>query len=112
MQKKICAEYGKVLQVRQHARRGLGSFLVLLTFLPIVLCCVAVLCIGRYSAAPLASNSQQWELDNILKVSKSIELLVKMKNVSLILRNTLNGFFGQPNRMTEIKTTKVKKDER
>ena len=36
----------------------------------------------------LIENNQlytMWEIDNILKISKSIKLLVKMKNVSFIL---------------------------
>ena len=37
------------------------------------------------------------EIANILKISKSIKLLVKMKSVSLILQKKLNGLFGQPN---------------
>ena len=37
-----------------------------------------------------------WEIADILKTSKSIKLLVKMKNVSLILWKQLNGLFGQP----------------
>ena len=35
-----------------------------------------------------------WEIANILKISKSIHLLVKMKNVSSILQKKLNGLFG------------------
>ena len=48
----------------------------------------------------LIENSQSyttklslWEIANILKVSKSIKLLVKMKHVSLILWKKLNGLF-------------------
>ena len=40
--------------------------------------------------------STTWEIVNILKVSKSIMLLVKMKNMPFILRKNLNGLFGQP----------------
>ena len=58
-------------------------------FGPIILCGGAVLCIGRCLAAtqPLPTRSQQQEIADILKISKSIKLLVKMKNVRL---------FGQP----------------
>ena len=48
----------------------------------------------------LIENKQHytmWEIDVTLKVSKSMKLLVKMKNVSLILRKKLNELFGQPN---------------
>ena len=38
-----------------------------------------------------------WERADILKISKSIKLLVKMKNVSFILWKKLNGLFGWPN---------------
>ena len=48
----------------------------------------------------LIENNQHytmWEIANILKISKSIKLLVKMKNVSFILWKKLYGLFGQPN---------------
>ena len=57
----------------------------------------AVLCIGRCLAAP--TRSQYWEKANTLKISKSIKLLVKMKNVYLILWRKHNGFFGQSNNL-------------
>ena len=39
--------------------------------------------------------STKWEVDDILKISKSMKLLVKMENVSFILWKKLNRFFGQ-----------------
>ena len=48
----------------------------------------------------LTENNQRctmWEVANILKISKSLKLLVKMKNVSLILWKKTYGLFGQPN---------------
>ena len=48
----------------------------------------------------LIENNQcytMWEIADILKTSKSIKLLLKMKNVSCILRKKLNRLFGQPN---------------
>lgn len=54
----------------------------------------------------LVRNNQGYttqDIDNILKVSKSINLLVKMKNASIILQeknNKKNGPFGQPNTET------------
>ena len=48
----------------------------------------------------LIENNQcytMWEIADILKISKSIKLLVKMKNVSFILQKKLKGLFGQPN---------------
>ena len=40
-------------------------------------------------------HSTMWEIADILEISKSIKLLVKMKNLSFILRKNLNGLFGQ-----------------
>ena len=42
-------------------------------------------------------NSTTWEIVNILKILKSIKLLVKMKNVSFLWWEKLNRLFGQPN---------------
>ena len=50
----------------------------------------------------LIKNNQGYttqEIADILKISKSIKLLVKMKNVSFILQKKLNVLFGQPNRI-------------
>ena len=48
----------------------------------------------------LIENDQSYttqEIAHILKISKSIKLLVKMKSVSFILWKKRNGLFGQPN---------------
>ena len=48
----------------------------------------------------LIENSQPYitqEIANILKISKSIKLLVKMKNTSFILWKKTYRLFGQPN---------------
>ena len=48
----------------------------------------------------LVENNQCYtmkEITDILRISKSIKLLVKMKNVSFILWKKLNGLFDQPN---------------
>ena len=53
----------------------------------------------------LIENSQHyttWEIANILKIYKSIMLLVKMKNVSFNLQKNLHGLFGQPNTLKVI----------
>ena len=45
----------------------------------------------------LIENNQcytTWEIARVLKISKSIKLLVKMINMSSILRKNLNGHFG------------------
>ena len=47
----------------------------------------------------LIENNQCYamqEIANILKISKSINLIVKMKNVSFISWKKLNRLFGQP----------------
>ena len=51
---------------------------------------------GTPGLYPLEDRQQQ-EITNIFKISKSIKLLVKKKNVSFILGKKLNGPFGQPN---------------
>ena len=58
------------------------------------------------SGRPVEADSDQIETEqstftsqevaNILKMSKSVKLLVKMKNVSFILQKKLNKLFGQP----------------
>ena len=56
--------------------------------------------VGSNQIETLTENNQRcimWDIANILKVSKSIKLLVKMKKVSFILWKKLNGLFGQPN---------------
>ena len=48
----------------------------------------------------LIENNQHyatWEIADVLKISKSIELLVKMKNVSYILWKKLHRLLGQLN---------------
>ena len=48
----------------------------------------------------LTENNQHYtmrERADILKISKSIKLSVKMKNVSVILQKNLTGLLGQPN---------------
>ena len=42
-----------------------------------------------------------WEIANIFKISRSIKLLMKMKNVSFILQKNPNRFFGLPNRTAD-----------
>ena len=41
-----------------------------------------------------------WEMANILTISKSIKLSVKMKTVVYFTEKNLNGLFGQPNTFT------------
>ena len=55
--------------------------------------------VDRDRIETLIENNQRpttcWKVADILKISKSIKLLVEMKNVSFILRKKLNGLFGQ-----------------
>ena len=41
--------------------------------------------------------STMWDVTDIIKISKSIKLLVKMKRVFYFMEKNLNGLFGQPN---------------
>ena len=59
--------------------------------------------VDRDQIETLTENNQcytTWEITDILKVSKSIKLLVKMENVSFILQIKLNTLFGQPSKST------------
>ena len=42
-------------------------------------------------------RSTMWDIANILKISKSIKLLVKMKTVSYFTGKKSHELFGQPN---------------
>ena len=56
--------------------------------------------VDRDQIKTLIENSKRYttgERANILKIPKSIRLLVKMKNLSFILRKKPNELFGQPN---------------
>ena len=50
----------------------------------------------------ISQCSTMQELANLLKISKSIKLLVKMKSVSFILQKQLNRLFGQPDTCIQI----------
>ena len=54
--KMIFAVYGEGVVMIKHIKSSLPCFLELLTFGQIILCCGAVLCIGRCLAAPVAST--------------------------------------------------------
>ena len=60
--------------------------------------------VDRDQIKTLTENSQCYvmkETVDIFKISKSIKLLVKIKNVSFILYKKLNRLFGQPNSLKE-----------
>ena len=74
----------KVLLLIEHVKSGFWSFLVLLTFWPnnyLLWGCLVhwKMFISTPGLYPLETK---WEVADILKMSKSIKLLVKMKNVS------------------------------
>ena len=97
MQKRICAVYGEGAVTDQMCQKWTGKFHpgdFSLDDAP-------------WSGRPVEVDSDQietliennehytmWEIADILKISKSIKLLVKMKNVSFILQKKLNGLFG------------------
>ena len=56
--------------------------------------------VDSYQIKTFIENNQcytTWEIADILKISKSIKLLVKVKTVPFTLWETLNGLFHQPN---------------
>ena len=99
MQKKICAVYGEGAVTDQTCQKWFVKF-----------------CAGGFSLddAPqwgrpaevdgdqietLIKNNQHYttqEIPNILKISNTIKLLVKITNVSLILGKKLNRFLANP----------------
>ena len=62
--------------------------------------------VDRDQIKTLIENNQHyttWEIANILKISKSIKLFVKMKNMFFILQKKKTyGLFGQPSRFQVI----------
>ena len=97
-QNKICAGMEKVLGLIEHVQSGLRSLVLELSRWTML-----------QSGRPAAVDSDQietfiennqhcttWEIADILKISKSIKLLVKMKNVSLILWKKPYRLIGQP----------------
>ena len=52
-----------------------------------------------------SENNQHYttqKVANILKISRSIKSLVKVKNVSLLHGKKINKLFGQPNTMSKV----------
>ena len=65
--------------------------------------------VNSYQIETLIKNNQRsttWEIANILKISKLIKLLVKMKKLSFIFRKKLNGHFVLPNTWLSVFTHK------
>ena len=99
MPKKVCAVYGKGAVTDWTCQKWFAKFRAgdfLLDNAPLLGRPVEV---DRDQIETLIDNSQRyttWEIFGILKTTKSIKLLVKMKNVSFILRKKPHGLFGQP----------------
>ena len=98
MQKKICAVYGEGAVTDQTCQKGFVKFRAGDFSLDDAPRSVDQL---QLIAIKSRHNGDQryttWERADILKISKSIQLLVKMKNVYFILWKKLNRLFGQPN---------------
>ena len=102
MQKKICAVYGKVAVTDGMCQKRFVKFRV-----------------GDFSLDDAAWLGRPVEVDSdqiqtfiqndqcytnvILRISKSIKLLVKMKNAVFILRKKTHALFGQPIISTRVK---------
>ena len=88
-------------QLTEHVNSDLRSFMLEISYWMMLHGWVDQLkLIDRDQIKMLIENNQsytKWEITNILKISKLIKLLVKMKNMSFILWKKLNGLFGQPN---------------
>ena len=99
-QKKICAVYGESAMTYQTCQKWFVNF------------CAGDFSLDNalWSSGPVEGDSNQieiltesnqhhtmQEISNILKISKSIKLLVKIKNMSFILRKKTYRLFGQSN---------------
>ena len=89
--KRICAVYGEGAVTDQMCQKWSAKF------------CAGDFLLGDalWWGRPVEVDSGHTKYSlrtiNVLRISKSIKLLVKMKTVSLIYRKKLNGLFGQPN---------------
>ena len=102
MQKKICAAYGEGAATDWTVRSGLWSFLVLLIFRPnnsLLWGCLVhwQMFTSTPGLCPLEANTGR---EPTSSKYKSVKLLVKMKNVSFILRKKLKELFGQPSTLS------------
>ena len=58
--------------------------------------------VDRHQIETLTENNQHSTTQETLKICKAIKLLVKMKNMSFILRKKPYRLFGQPNKSDHI----------
>ena len=90
----------KVLWLIEHVRRGLQSFMLGISCWTIAPRLGRPVEVDSNEIQTLMKNNQSYtmqEVANILKISKSVKLLVKMKNcVSYFIENNIR-IFGQPN---------------
>ena len=107
MQKKICAVYGesavadwmrmeKVLWLTECVKSGSLSFVLEISRWTMLHAPVDQLKLTAINWDIENQHYTTWEIANILKMSKSIKLSVKMKNVSFILQIKPYRLFGQP----------------
>ena len=100
MQKKICAVYGEGAVTAQICQKYSVKFYAGDFSLDNAPQSGGPVEVDSHQIKELTGNNQPsttWEIANTLKISKLIKLLVKVKNVSYILLEKLNRFFGQPN---------------
>ena len=90
----------KVLWLIKYVKSGLQSSVLQLSLWTVVHSWVDQLKFDSNQIETLIENNQcytTWEIANILKISKSIKLLVKRKNVSFMLWKKKYRLFGHPN---------------
>ena len=95
--KKIVQCVEKVLWLIEHVKSGLRSFVLQISCWMMLHGWVDQL--KLIAIKTLIENYQYYTMQDtadILKISKSIKLVAKMKNVSFILQKKLKGLFGQP----------------
>ena len=98
--KKICAVYGEGAVTDQMCQKWFAKFPAGDFSLDIAPWLGRLVEVDSNQIKTLIENNQHyttWEIADILKISKSIKLLVKMRNVSFILYKIINGLFVQTN---------------
>ena len=104
--KKICAVYREGVVIDQMCQKGFVNFHAGEFFLDDAPQSGRPVEVDSNQIETLIENNQHyttWEIVYILKISKPIKLLVKMKNVPFILQKKTNELFGQPNITQQLK---------
>ena len=102
---KICAVYEEVAEMIEHVKSGLWSFMLEISLWTMLHGQVDQLKLNSDQIKTLVENNQCYtmrEIADILKISKSIKLLVKMKTVSFMEK--INELFGPPSKEAAINT--------